>query len=107
MPTAGVEFFLGAVKHSECVFTPSFHGCAFPIIFHKPFFSLLLEDNWNTRVGDLLKTLELTQRLLTIQTNIEELPIDFSNVDKCLQERRNQSISVLRNSLSIQEPLNS
>ena len=101
IPTAGVEFFLGAVKYSECIFTPSFHGCAFPIIFHKPFFSLLLEDNWNTRVNDLLKTLGLTERLLTKQTNIEDSSIDFSNADKRLQERRNQSISFLKNSLSV------
>lgn len=100
IPTAGVEIFLGAIRHSECVFTPSFHGCAFPIIFHKPFFSLLLEDNWNTRVNDLLNNLGLSERLLTEQTNIVDSSIDFSNVDNRLQERRDQSISFLKNSLS-------
>ena len=37
LPDAGVEVFLGAVKNAECVFTPSFHGCVFPILNHKKF----------------------------------------------------------------------
>lgn len=99
LPTAGVETFLGAVKFAECTFTPSFHGCVFPILNHRPFFSLVLKDSWNTRARDLLSTLDLEERLLNIDDIIIEKPIDYSIVDKKLSLARCNSLNFIKNAI--------
>ena len=97
LPEAGVEYFLGAIQNAEMVFTPSFHGCVFPILYHKPFYSLVLSDTWNNRANDLLTSIELDKRLLRIDGVITEERIDYEKVDKLLETRRNQSMDfVLR-----------
>lgn len=95
LPDAGVEIFLGAIKNAECIFTPSFHGCVFPILFHKSFYSLVLSDNWNTRTHDLLNTLGLEDRLLAISDNIVDKEIDYKVVDKVLEQERMASMNYL------------
>lgn len=91
LPAAGVEIFLGAIKNAECVFTPSFHGCVFPILFHTPFYCLVLNDTWNTRAHDLLCTLSLTDRFLRIDDVVTSSPIDFNKVDVKVEEVRRVS----------------
>lgn len=100
IPTAGVEIFLGAIRNAECVFTPSFHGCVFPIIFHKPFFSLVLNDTWNTRAHDLLCALNLTERLLNINDSIPINDINYVEVENRLQLLRHHSLSFIDNALN-------
>lgn len=48
--------FLSWIYHSECVFTNSFHGTAFSLIFNKHLFSdiQMTDGNINNRVNDLL-----------------------------------------------------
>lgn len=101
LPDAGVEIFLGAIKAAECIFTPSFHGCVFPILFHKAFYSLVLSDSWNTRANDLLYSLGLENRLLSIDSTITNDSIDYKEVDIKLKERKKISHDFLKKSLSI------
>lgn len=98
-PAIGVEGFLGAVKHAECVFTPSFHGCVFPILFHRPFFSLVLSDNWNTRTTDFLASVGLSDRQITIKDDIINQEIDYQLVDNKIDMLRQKSMSFLSNAL--------
>jgi hypothetical protein len=100
MPNAGVETFLGAIKAAECIFTPSFHGCVFPILNHKRFYSLVLKDSWNTRANDLLNTLKLQNRLLTINGTISDNSIDFTEADLILEKRREESLNFIKTSIS-------
>ena len=102
LPTAGVEVFLGAIQNAECIFTPSFHGCVFPILYHKPFFSLVLSDSWNTRANDLLCSLGLENRLLTINSEIINESIDFIEVDRLVAERRNDSMIFVKKALGLE-----
>lgn len=99
IPDAGVEIFLGAIKSAFSIFTPSFHGCVFPILNHKSFFSLVLKDSWNTRANDLLKTLGLQNRLLNIDDEIKDYEIDFTSVDAKLDERRNASLNFIKEAI--------
>lgn len=99
-PSAGVEEFLGAVKNAECIFTPSFHGVVFPILFHKPFYSLVLDDKWNTRAYNLLESVGLLDRLLDINGDIRSVDIDYQSVDNHLLSLRDKSLSYLREALS-------
>lgn len=92
LPTAGIETFLGAIKYAECIFTPSFHGCVFSILYHKKFYSLKLNDNWNTRVKDLLDGLLLPERIIGINDDINlNDNINYEDVEIRLNELRYNS----------------
>ena len=55
--TSGPSEFLSLIKGAKCVFSSSFHGVAFSIIFGKPFYASL---NFKAdRVKNLLETLEI------------------------------------------------
>ena len=99
IPDAGVEIFLGAIKNAECVFTPSFHGCVFPILNHRKFYSLVLRDSWNTRAADLLNLLKLQDRLLCIEDEILDKPIDFTDADRILGQRREDSMKFIKDAI--------
>ena len=100
-PAAGVETFLGAIRFAECVFSPSFHGCAFSIIYHKAFFGLMLKDKWNSRVEDLLNSLELKTRLLRVEDEISNKAIDFVKMETLLDLRRTKSQMYLKKALDL------
>ena len=97
MPEAGEDIFLGGIKNAKCIFTPSFHGVVFSIIFHRPFYSLELEDNNNRRAQDLLKMVGLSNRVLTPSQKIPvNIPIDFSTCDDVILKEREKSLQFIR-----------
>ncbi len=59
--------FVGYFSNADFVFTTSFHGTAFSILFEKPFYVLSFEKR-SERITDLLKTVGLENRF------IESLP---------------------------------
>lgn len=86
--TAGPIEFLHYVRDAKCLFTDSFHGSIFASIFHTQFFTFKrfkqTVKNQNSRVENLLKIMNISERLLDEENynNINELSdIDFSSVD--------------------------
>ena len=66
---AGPKEFLYMIKNASFVFTDSFHACIFSIIFERQFFVFKrFDDNdrksQNSRIYCLLKTADITDRLL-------------------------------------------
>lgn len=98
--TAGPLEFLQLICGAEIVFTSSFHGLAFALIFHKPFFASFLHNG--SRASSLLRLCDLKYRMLVPRTTIpsDEKSIDYSKVDSCLEGLRNTSIKYLEDSLS-------
>lgn len=82
--SAAPDTFLNLIKNAKYVFTSSFHGTVFSIIFHKQF---LAQTRWedgsiNSRVNDLLELVGLDNRVLyTSQADITQ-EIDWLEVDK-------------------------
>lgn len=97
--TAGEEEFLGAMSHAESVFTPSFHGAAFSIINHRNLYSLMVDDGADTRSRHLLTQLGMQYRLLRIGDEIDERPIDYTEVERLLRIQRNHSLDFVRRAL--------
>lgn len=63
-PLISVERLLALFRDAEYVFTNSFHGTAFSVIFQKHFYSRTeLRDGRNSRIADLLQQLELNAHL--------------------------------------------
>ena len=61
--TANPKQFLKLVYNADYVFTSSFHGLVFSILFHKPFYAAF--SNNAGRASSLLSLLGLSDRLLT------------------------------------------
>jgi len=97
--SAGEEKFLGAIKNAKYVFTPSFHGTAFSILYHKEFYSLMIEDGHDTRVQNLLDKLGLEQRKLYLNQEIDIEKFDYSKPIEKLEYLRGQSMDFLLKAL--------
>lgn len=104
--SVGPKEFLSCIKYADYIFTDSFHGAVFSIIFKKQF--VVFERNkkgkvsMNSRLYDLLDTFGLGIRLIP---NGDEYmvndfpPIDYNKVDDILHKKQNESIGFLENAL--------
>lgn len=93
--TAGPQQFLQIIYGAEMVFTSSFHGLAFSLIFNKPFYASFVKNAG--RAESLLEAVGLSNRLLkpkiVIPSNLCD--IDFNAVYQFLQVLRNASLESL------------
>jgi hypothetical protein len=88
--------FLNLVQNAEYVITNSFHGTIFSIIFKKDFYTVASRTR-NSRITNLLTTLNLTNRLLYEDSEI--LPrnsIDYDKVGVLLEKEREISLNYLK-----------
>lgn len=97
--TASPQQFLQLIYGAELVFTSSFHGLAFALNFHKPFFASFFKNG--SRASSLLKQCDLEYRLVLPNASIPsvEKTIDFSKVDCVLEGLRETSKKYLVESL--------
>lgn len=89
----GVTDWLSAIKNAEAVFTNSFHGMVFSMIFSRRFHIHRLTGELSSRNGrleELLSFLELSDALEGVV-----LP-DYERVWKLLESRKEASFSYLR-----------
>lgn len=82
---AGPLEFLSLVKNADYVLSNSFHATAFSLIFHKPFMVFDRNEKINSRMRDLIRSLELENR-----TNADE-SIDWNRVWQLLDVMIEQS----------------
>lgn len=97
---AGVEEFLGYVKNAEFIFTNSYHGTIFSIIYERLFYSYLRSDG-KTKVRELLTTLGLEDRILRPSLSLQDMEqkIDYIPVKKKLDLMRQESMEFLKKAL--------
>ncbi len=103
---AGPSEFLWYIKNAEMVFTDSFHGTVFSILYKRPFYVLDREQqgkSMSSRLDTILKKFNLENRKLTSYDKEVEFNIDFSNTDNILKEEREKAMNFLKNSLGIGE----
>lgn len=62
--SASPEEFVGWFKYASFIVSSSFHGTVFSIIFQRPFYSVKLNDGKDSRVENLLKSFNLSERLI-------------------------------------------
>ena len=92
--------FLYLVKNAKYVVTDSFHGTLFSINFGTQFFSFsklegTLDTFDNIRISELLTSFELSDRFIENSSSIPS-DIDYTMVNKQLEERRSISMQVLK-----------
>ena len=94
--------WLRAFMDAEMVFTDSFHGCVFSIIFNKPFWVIGNKERGNARFDSLLKQFNLESRRFDISemNNIDlTQPIDWEQVNTIKKEWQEKSLNFLKENL--------
>lgn len=107
--SAGPTEFLRYVKGAELVMTDSFHGTAFSIIFHKPFYQVQRIDSSGVYIPDdridcLLDLTGLLARRVnkkTIESVSTENQIDWKRVDARIELIRTDSLDWLKRSIQM------
>jgi hypothetical protein len=95
--TASPEEFLSLVANAEYVFTTSFHGTVFSILFKKRFFTELnCKGKYNHRVENLLKILGLEDRAIENFNGDYDKETDWEAVDQKLNAERQKSFDYLK-----------
>lgn len=93
--------FVNLISQAQAVFTDSFHGSVFSIIFEKYFEVFSRKGNaksMDSRIDTLLGDLDLLDRWHDVK-NFGKRP-NYSNSIKKLKDRRMESLSFLSNSLN-------
>lgn len=100
--SASIEEFLNLVAYAEAVFTTSFHGMAFSILFEREFYYEIPDNSYNNnaRLQDLAEKLGLQTQNIA-QTKYEGIP--WSVVRERLSEQRSVSKAYLAQALSSSE----
>ena len=93
--TDGPFNFITNIKYSNYVFTSSFHGVVFSIIFNKQFVCMLPKEKAN-RITNLLDKLGLNDRIVKNKEDIDKFDfdkkIDYEMVNKKLEQLREDSL---------------
>ena len=97
--TANPRQFLELMYNADYVFTSSFHGLAFSLLFHKPFLASF--TNNAGRAASLLAALDLSDYLLSPKVNIPAQidNIYYDQVDSKLNQMRVSSMKYLKSVL--------
>lgn len=94
--TEGPDSLISLVKYAEIVFTSSFHGLVFSILYNKPFYSSYAKNAG--RAESLIEALRLNNCLLEPMSKIPDAPpgIDYAATNERLRRLRQSSIAFLR-----------
>ena len=91
--TTGVTDWLCAIRNAGCVFTNSFHGMVFSMIFGRSFHVQRLTGELSSRNGRLEELLEFLRLSQGLEGLVEP---DYDQVWKLLEPRRAASLDYLR-----------
>lgn len=99
----GPREFLSYVKHASLIFTNSYHGTIFSILYHRPFYTQVTRGDMSTRVMELTSALGLESRrysgwLDLKATNTEQ---NWDGVENRLAALREASIAFLREAVEV------
>lgn len=92
--------FINLVAHADYVFSSSFHGLAFSIIFRRQFYCSFI--NKASRAKTLLDRFGLSERLINFSDEVDRLAledIDYASVEERIESYRNHSLEFITNNL--------
>lgn len=100
-----VTSWLKGFDNAEYIITDSFHGCAFAILFNKPFIAYGNKERGMARFNSLLKMFGLEDRLVVSESEVSiakiKAEIDWDSVNLKLQEYRRISQGFLIDTLKM------
>ena len=103
MVLPSIESWIKGINEADFVVTDSFHGTVFSIIFNKQFLCIGNKERGLTRFTSLLKLLDLEDRLIFSEKDINETliksKINYEKVNKILKDKRRESLDFLIRSI--------
>lgn len=102
-PLTPIEEWLNSFRKSKFIFTDSFHGAVFSIIFNKQFIVYQNAQRGTSRMNSLLKDCGLENRLVTSWDDYKRVKndvIDYNIVNQKLSILKDVSIKYLKNALA-------
>ena len=84
-----IEKFLGYMKKAKYVFTNSYHGVCFSIIFEKEFFAFARNGN-SQKIKTVLSSFNLDNRYVE-NKNFDLDKIDYCKINKTIQGKKKES----------------
>lgn len=100
-----VEEWLGAFSEADFIFTDSFHGCVFSLIFRKPFIAYGNVNRGLARFISLLDSFEQSDRLIQSSAEIDALDLlrmkslEREKIDTIQNHLRTQAFDFLSSNL--------
>lgn len=97
-PFVSIAQWLRAFLDAEFVFTDSYHGCIFSIIFHKQFIAIGNEYRGLSRFTSLLDLFSLRNKLILTKDEYNRVvfdEIDFKKIDVILNDWRKSAFDFL------------
>lgn len=95
-----VEDWVNGIFHSSFVVTDSFHGCAFSILFNKPFIVYVNKNRGSERFTSILSQFNLCDRMIEnfdeFDPNLLKREIDWENINKSLINQRIEILNRLK-----------
>lgn len=102
VPTGPIEF-LDLINNAICVLTDSFHGTAFSINLHTPFYvfgrAYGSAHSQNSRVESILRKMNMTDRFEPADVFTTMNEVDFEYSEKVLAEERQKAKDYIINSI--------
>lgn len=91
-----VESWIMNFMDADFIFTDSFHGCVFAVLFSKPFIAYGNKERGFSRFESLLKVLKLEDRIVVDKggdiLSISKKPINWEQVEALLEIQKDKSI---------------
>lgn len=100
------EEFVYLFSKASLIFTNSFHGCIFSILFRRPFMNAEVDyyKNMSTRIPGLLKMFGLEDKIMSIKKSYRPesfFEIDYSTRDRILPLERGKAFKFLSSALGV------
>ncbi len=102
MYDSGPEDFLSYIDHAALVLSSSFHGTAFSLVYHKPFY--VFHGMNDHRISEILRAVDMPERSLDSIEEISKVTLDKPNceaIDRMLIYEQGRSKSYLKKALGI------
>lgn len=99
---SGPKDFLAYINHAALVLSSSFHGTAFSLIYHKPFY--VLNGRKDYRISSILEQMGMEERFIESMADIGKINLKQSDklkIDKVLDQERQSGRKYLKGALEI------
>ncbi len=89
--------FISLLKYASCVFTSSFHGTVYSLIFNRPIYAFKTGSVRDERYISLLSNVGATNILQNFDDNQNEYPkLNYNIINRLLEEQRQLSLTYIK-----------
>ena len=95
-----IELWLSLIAHADVVFTNSFHGTAFSMIFQRQFVTFVHNGRGSARFDTLRADFPIAHRIIEMGEALPQTDVDYNAVNAVIDRERLRSTDWLRHALA-------